>query len=90
MKKCLKFFVIIGLTLALFCPCAISDDKGKKKAMDNCVKKEIKDTSVVIDGKYSDPGGLKKKSAKERCEYEKSKSAKKFNKKYGDEKEINK
>jgi len=82
MKKFYRVFVITGLAFVLCCSLAIAGDKSKDNAMENCVKKDIKETSVVIGGKYSDPGGHKKKGAEQRCEYEKSKSTKEFKKKY--------
>ncbi len=83
MKCFLKIFFVLGLAIAICCSIAIAEDKNNDKAMKDCIKKDIEETSVTIGGYYSDPGGLKKKAAQERCEYEKSKSTKKFENKYG-------
>jgi len=87
MRKAVLFVAIVSLLLFPLSSTSMSGepkkDSGKDTAMDKCVKKDLKDTSVVIGDTIADPGGLKRKSAKERCTYEKAKNPKEFKQKYG-------
>jgi hypothetical protein len=65
---------------------ALAEQCGNSVADKNCQDEYIKDTKIVVNGNYSDPGGLAQKEAKQMCCLEKAKDAKAFEKKYGDKK----
>jgi hypothetical protein len=84
-----KLIGVIAFVLSVFLLqitiCPIAGAKKENSATEKCVEEGIKERSVVIGKTYADPGGNKKKAAKQDCEYEKSKGPKKFQEKYGGE-----
>jgi len=85
MINLIKVILILGFILSLSCSSAIANDDKIDKAMENCIKEDIKQTNVLlIKDTYSDPGNKKQKDAKIRCNFEKTKSKKKFKEKYSD------
>jgi len=84
-------FVLLAVTLC-FTSSVHAVEAAKEKpantkdsAMGKCITEKIKESSIIVSGSYSDPGGHKAKSAKEACEYEKTTNKKEFEKIYGAE-----
>ena len=90
MKSTLPTLICHIAFYALLVGCSSTNQPGAfvassgQSAVDKCVQDKIKETKVVIAGRYSDPGGSAQKEAKQDCTYEKSKDPKIFQKKYGE------
>ena len=84
MKTQLLYLTTFAL-LSAVSPLYAADGK-RETTMNNCVNQQIRDTSIVVRSRFSDPGGLKQRAAKEQCEYEKAMNRRNFENKYGSDK----